>query len=174
MGITVNLISFEGNIGKDYSNIFFRNLAIAIEVIPIIIDECLFIKAPITLVSSIVCLKYYLHVECQPHPGVQVTDKHLNHIFDKSLLGYQPVAVLVEHLKEAIIDNSRQIAVLDESDLVKFFLLYCIRWETPQGEIFVQVFEVGVEVVFHKLGIPSEDVEILHLDKALHLLRKHE
>ena len=112
----------------------------------------------------------YLHIKSETHPSVKVTDEHLDHIFDEAVISNQPVAFQVKHLKKSIIDYSWKIAVLNECDFVQFLLLNRVSRQTSQSEVLVQIFEVGVEVVFDELGVSSEDVEILHLDIALHLL----
>ena len=115
----------------------------------------------------------YLHIKSETHPGVKVTDEHLDHIFDEAVICNQPVAFLVKHLKKSVIDYSWKIAVLNECDFVQFLLLNRVSRQTSQSEVLVQIFEVGVEVVFDELGISSENVEILHLYITLHLRWQH-
>ena len=115
----------------------------------------------------------YLHIKSETHPSVKVADEHFDHIFDEAVICNQPVAFLVKHLKKSVIDYSWKIAVLNECDFVQFLLLNRVSRQTSQSEVLVQIFEVGVEVVLDELGIPSENVEILHLYITLHLRWQH-
>lgn len=81
---------------------------------------------PITLVQKC-CIRFYLHIECQTHSSVKITDEDLDHAFDEGILSDQASVFRFEHLEEAVIYDSWQIAVFYKGHFIELLLLDGIR-----------------------------------------------
>lgn len=115
----------------------------------------------------------HLHVKGKSHSSVEVGDEDLGHELNEVRLVDETVVVDIEHLEKSVINYAWQVAVFNESDLVKLLLLDGRGGEAAQDEVLVEILEVGIKEVFDELRVTSVNIEVLNLNVVLYLWGKH-
>ena len=112
---------------------------------------------------------HYLHVEGHAHFVLKTAKIDFDHAIDEGLFENLLFFVLLELLKEAVIDDAREKRILKESHLVNelfFGAFFHIRMPT-HGYILEDRLEVGLGNLVQEVRI-SAQIEVLDQD---HLLR---
>lgn len=105
-----------------------------------------------------------LHREGEAHTGIKVADKDARQVRDKRVLADKPVVIRIEYLKQSFIDDSGQVAVLNESHAINLRLLAYTSGKASEGQVFEKVAHVRNQVLLDELAVYFL-VKILYLDE---------
>ena len=105
------------------------------------------------LYLRLVKLYTHLHVECELHFLVQVTDINVNKAADEAWLCNETILLWVKNVEQSIVNNARKLCVLNKGDFVNFFLNRVGVCHASERQVSEEVTEVIVQWFFNKFGV---------------------